>query len=417
MKSEGQFIRKISNISLWLGAWIAIISVNPWFAWNVDLNLILVPVFIVLRLLCARIEHTAAQIISTLFFLLASIFLSQIMIATIFTSIRLFVWTLFPGILIILMDGRQKKILLRRIITIYSALIAFSLLGFILFKMGVPLPNSPIDNANPVYGSFTNYYFFTLQMDLGMFTRFSSMFIEPGHVGMISALILFITGYRLNNWKTISLTVALIWTFSLAGYALYIGGLIIRMLCTSRRPLRIIVYIALGSVILGSIAVWYANNNDDPFSTLILNRVEVDSSGKVSGNNRTTENFDAFYDQFSRNDQFLTGIGMNQMYERFYGTPNTSYKTFILENGFLSICAFILFWIIFCWCYPSKLALCFSMLLFGSFLQRPYILWPIELYTALCAIPGFMTMRRDSTWRRKARKLLLSNSGDASMAV
>lgn len=379
-----------SNISLWIGAIIAIMSLKPWFGWAFDFNLFLIPIFISLRILCFRKTYSFSIWISFLFFIPASIFLLQLFSTSIPSSIKILVYIIIPIVTILFMSPMEKRILLNRTINIYCIILLISLFGFIMFKIGVPLLNSPIDNPNPVYSNFTNYYFFTLSLNLGIFTRFSSMFIEPGHVGMINSIILFIIGYKIQNFKSLLLTITLIWTFSLAGYLLYLIGLSIRTFCVSSNLTKTIAKLIGIIIFIGSVGTsLYVWNRDNPFSIMILSRLDVDSSGNFSGNNRTTGNFNSYYKQFESTDEFFTGIGANRMYKYFYGTPNTSYKTFILENGIIAMMFLLLFFLIYLWAFPSRLGFGLLILLIAAFIQRPYILWPIESYIALSSITIF----------------------------
>lgn len=379
-----------SNLSLWIGAIIAIMSLKPWFGWAFDFNLFLIPIFISLRILCFKKAYSICAWISFLSFIPASIFLLQLFSTSIPSSIKILIYTIIPIVAILFMGPMEKKILLNRIINIYCLILLVSLIGFIMFKIGVPLLNSPIDNPNPVYGNFTNYYFFTLSLNLGIFTRFSSMFIEPGHVGMINSIILFIIGYRILNFKSLLLTITLIWTFSLAGYLLYLIGLVLHTFCVSKDLTKTIAKLMGIIIFIGFMGTsLYVCNRDNPFSIMILSRLEIDSSGNFSGNNRTTDNFNSYYKQFKSTDEFFTGIGVNRMYKYFYGTPNTSYKTFILENGVIAMLFLLLFFLIYLWSFPSRLGFGLLILLMIAFIQRPYILWPIESYIALSSITLF----------------------------
>jgi len=126
---------------------------------------------------------------------------SEETIEDIFTSItRWFSWILIPSLLLFVL-------LLFQDIT--------PPLGYISYD--AILDGKEIETA---YSEYANY----LLLIKGVFydIRFNSIFLEPGHLGMISSFMLFANGYNFKKKECWVILFAIILSLSLAGYVLTI---------------------------------------------------------------------------------------------------------------------------------------------------------------------------------------------------
>jgi hypothetical protein len=80
------------------------------------------------------------------------------------------------------------------------------------------------------------------------------------------------------------------------------------------------------------------------------------------------------------------GIGTEEYLKGRYGFNNSSYKNFIVEEGYIGLVLIWLSFILYYRAYPSRRGRNFMILMMLSFLQRPYMLWASESYTYLCAL-------------------------------
>lgn len=375
---------------------MAIVSMKPWFAWGLPFDTLLSILFILTRIPFIKKEDSLKNILLVESFLIFSVFYIQLFQIPIKLSAIRIVVTILPICLFILTSAKEKYTFTRRLIKIYSIILFVSLIGFALKTVGVPLSYTLLSNPNPFYEPYKNYYFFTVYQDLDLFTRFTSIFSEPGHVGMISAILLYLNGFSLKNISNVIMTIALIWSFSLAGFLIYGVGLTLYLVLKSSHPLKSFMKVILGCGLVAGIAIaTYSPSNDDMMTQLILKRLEFDSSKGLAGNNRNTGNFDNIYTNFTHNDKVIVGMGSEEYGRKFYGTANSSYKTFIMEYGWGATVFLLLFAFLCLKFYPSRLGFGLLILLIISFLQRPYFMWFIECFTYISAIFVFNIKRNN----------------------
>ena len=80
----------------------------------------------------------------------------------------------------------------------------------------------------------------------------------------------------------------------------------------------------------------------------------------------------------------LFGIGDEEFAERF-GSGNSSYKTFIVQNGIISLIFLFFLYCMLVRFYLSSIYVGLIILYIASFLQRPYALWEVELFLFMSA--------------------------------
>lgn len=381
-----------NKILVLLACILAICSAKPWFSWGFDVLLYLGIVFDLCGLiLLFHQTYFKSTILNILIFFVVSIPILKIGLDPINLVFRGIIKIVIPFIIILLFNLNLKKNLLVLVIKVYSIIIFVSLIGFTLFLLGLKLPYSYIENSNPYYDNFVNYYFFIEENSFHFFHRFNSIFTEPGHVGMINAILLYINGFSLKKWENITLTLGLVLSFSLAGYMLYLIGILLFLLSTSKN-IKFLLFRIFCSVILLSIgiaAITYYAPQDNIFTSLILDRISFNESGEFSGNNRTTLNFDRNYTQYKNTREFYSGLSSKDFGDHFNGTPNSSVTSFIYENGILSLIFTFIFLLFYTFTYYSKQGVGLLIIIVLSFLQRPYFFWAIESFSYLCAIPFF----------------------------
>jgi hypothetical protein len=287
-----------------------------------------------------------------------------------------------------LLNADFKRYYLDLLLKVFAIIVGISLLFYIAWINGVHLPSTPLENDNSFYDTFQNYYFFISSGDYGPLNRFSSIFTEPGHLGMICSILLYVNGYTWKDWRNIIMTIALIWSFSLAGYMLYLFGIIVYQITTNRNVARLIKNMILS--ILGIIVLVSAVNliNSDIIETKILDRLELDSEKGISGNNRNTKYFDLAYDNLEPYDLIL-GLPPATLIAKGYSVGNSSYKNFIMQDGYLGLLLLTICLALYAKSFPSKRGYGLLALLALSFLQRPYILWEMESLTYFAALTYF----------------------------
>lgn len=267
---------------------------------------------------------------------------------------------------------------------VFCAIIAVSLVCYLMVLAGVSIPYT-VD----FYGDMTSdsyylarNYFVLIQLSSRFtdiaFERFQSIFLEPGYLACLIVMMFYIDKFKFKERKSnIILLIALLLTFSIAGYLLFVAFYMIRTMKGSKYKILSIIgvlFLALGVYLYGT----YYNEGDNEVNTQVLKRLQYDGErGAIEGYNRTTEEFDAYFDDFIFSNKVV--MGDYQGYERLFasGGPNVGIKYYIVVYGLLGLLAYCLF--LYSPFYravkKNYLTLSFMLLWFVIFVRGNYVMW------------------------------------------
>lgn len=288
--------------------------------------------------------------------------------------------------LVILLSDDEKVELMRMFTKIYVVIVGFSLLFFALYQFGVELPYSIVKyETNTSYPDFKCYPFLLVQNEYQLISRFQSVFLEPGHLGMISALLLYVDGYRLKRSEGVILCLSILLSLSLAAYMLLVVGFMLHYVMVHKGMLKHVVLSLMWILVVFVLALfYYMYNPDAAFSQRIVERLEFDEDKGFKGNNRTSASFDSYYEHFYQTSDCLIGVGPTEYNLASWGgrskDGSSSYKVFIVQHGLIGLFLLILFFSMYTYQHKSKLLLGLLLLYIASFWQRPYALWEVELF-------------------------------------
>ena len=171
--------------------------------------------------------------------------------------------------------------------------------------------------------------------------RFNSVFMEPGHLGTAGTFLLLT---QLGNWKkwyNAIILVSTILTFSLAAFVLLVMVMFVNAWVKGKRILPKLLCL-VGFLIIVTIGAILYNDGDNLLNTLIIERLEIDD-GKLAGDNRVTDTFEAAYNDFLQTDDILFG----REYELAeFGWGNAGYRVYIYDYGLVVLALTILFYIL-----------------------------------------------------------------------
>ncbi len=299
----------------------------------------------------------------------------------------------FPVLIFLISSVEEKKTFLEFFTKFIAIILSVSLVAYLYVLVGGTLPHSKITMSdNKFYDYFYNYNFFIVVHDtrnFSIFARFQSIFTEPGHLSMMAALLLYANDYKLKKWQNLIIFISLIFTFSLAGYVLFVAGIFLHRFARSEKKVPMFFALVFVGILFGGITLIYYNSNPDSLvSRVIISRLMPDKKRGFAGNNRNSVRFKNAYKEFMEEGSVRTFTGWgNSMAQEFPEGGNASYKNFIYEYGLVGFC---LLWIMYaCFTIGAKnlLPLCFLLLYMLSFWQRPYATWisQIFIYIAYCA--------------------------------
>ncbi len=378
----------LSELSLWLLCVIMLYSMRIYVLWDrTYVFYLVVSLFCFIRIGFLKRKIGKKKLIEC--------YLCLLMYSVLDLFHLCYVKELFPYILqhvllvwmVILLSNKEKIRLLELFSNIYTGIVGCSLFFYMLHFFGVNLPSKIVGiESNTSYPDFLCYPFLLIPNDLDLFYRFQSVFLEPGHLGMISALLLYVNQYSLRKISVWILFLSILLSLSLAAYMLLLIGFVLHYVMSGKFLKRLlVVFLYIATVIILGISL-YVYNPDAAFSKTIVERLEYDESKGISGNNRTTESFDSFYEQrFYKGWDCLLGVGPKEFSQNTWGDNrgqggNASYKVFIVKYGLLGIFVLVLFFSMYTYFYRSKLLFGLLLLYAASFLQRPYALWEVELF-------------------------------------
>ena len=217
-----------------------------------------------------------------------------------------------------------------------------SILCYFLYLGGFSIPHYPISMPDTNY-SFENYRFFLLddRFAMQLVPRFHAVFLEPAHLAIACVTLLLAQVGQWRRWYNIVIIVALIMSFSLAGYILMVYVLLAASWMKGRAIVAKVVALVV-ALSLGVMFVAFYNDGDNLVNELILQRMEVNDEGEMEGDNRVSDDFNKQFETFMQSDQVLTGVG----YEKFQRTAqggNAGFRVFLYCNGFISLFMLLVF--------------------------------------------------------------------------
>ncbi len=250
-------------------------------------------------------------------------------------------------------------------------ILALSIFGFILYLNGVNLPSFP-SSFNDGFYSYQNYYLFMIDDRLVglqvIMPRFSSVFLEPGHLGSACTMLLMTQIKKWKKWYNIVLFTATLLSFSLAAYVMLVALIILRAWVLNKQIIKKIIIAVIMIITVGISSIFY-NDGDNLIHNLIVMRLEIED-GELAGNNRTTDCFDSEYQRYWQSSDIFFG----RITDGSFG--NSGYKVFIYENGIVGLSLLILlFTTILCkysdWRHLTMS--CIICILF--FIVRGFVMW------------------------------------------
>jgi len=291
---------------------------------------------------------------------------------------------IFGCIFFVINLEQSKKIAFIKFATNGMAIIlGISLLFYILLILGMPLSYTNIEYKNGWYPS-RNYYTFITGIDLIGMYRFKSIFMEPGHLTMGLAPLLFANKYDIKNKSVLILFTAQLFTLSLAGYIAMAIGVLFQSFSKSKGKTQR----KLLCVIITLIVILVTNvSKDDFLYKSVISRFEI-VDGKLAGDNRFSYQLESYYNRFVKTSDFLTGIGPEFFKYNFDGdTGNSGYKLFLIQYGLIGGILVVIFYTFLSFKFRRYQTFGLSLIMMMLLLQNSYPLWFAVPFVYICGMP------------------------------
>ena len=128
-----------------------------------------------------------------------------------------------------------------------------------------------------------NNHVFLITYVLRETDRFNGYFIEPGHLGMMGAFLLYADGFDFK--KKTSWVILVLLTLSLSGYVLLFVGFLFAKYERKEISLKFVLFIGILILAVYLFGTFY-NEGDNALNERILSRLEYDEERGIEGNNR-----------------------------------------------------------------------------------------------------------------------------------
>lgn len=334
---------------------IALQSFGCWLFWAVD-NLVIAFFFLVISVVFVGMHKdwkdlTPRMNRSHFFFYLIALLLYSVGNNIIgWLRIIMIVWPLY---VVFVLNSKYKVHLLFFFRKALFILVSVSLLAWILYLFGINLPHTTVyygQTAGSYHYIYENYFFFLQNISSAkalLIPRFCSVFIEPGYLGCLMAILIYQGNYKFGkgyyeNWIFL---IALLFTLSLAGWLLLILGYLInkmrsfKSVMTSFFAIAIIVFIIIPYI-------QRFNNGFNYINEAIFDRLEFDETrGTISGYNRSSEDLDqSFWTSFVYSSDLFLG---NKNYIESVSDRadnEVSWTAYIINNGLLAFVFLVIYY-------------------------------------------------------------------------
>ena len=267
----------------------------------------------------------------------------------------------FVGVFFVfLLKNKYKARFLETLTKTLSVILGVSLLVWILVQLGVQMPKTTISYlGDGTVFTLNNYYVFIEYPDMFDYHRFMSIFIEPGYLGTLLAILIYINNFEFKRKEVLIIFLSFIFTFSIAGYLMLAVGYVSFVLKNKNHAIR---YLFFSLFILTiSYNLLFQINDGKVLNALVISRLEIDNEKGLSGYNRTDDEMDNMFIQFLGSKDVLTGIG--ERYKHF--GSNVGYKPYIIINGLIGL-LLLLFSYLSGWYFNKRL---FSLTIFIFFIM------------------------------------------------
>ena len=355
-----KFYFKVYQYSLLL---MILWSQHAWFTWMLDSDKIVGYFFDILFLFVAFYYKSECDIKVVLnkkkqlalYTLLLGLVLSLDTIKTIPNYI-----VVYLPLLVLASDKRYCSNHIEILSKLLGIIVVIGIVPYLLWLIG----SLNIDGTFIKYGEYDEFYIVPSTMTSGF--RYQSVFLEPGYLGTLCALFLYINNYNLRKYYNFFFLIALLFSLSLAGYMLTIIGLFLQIGIQKKKYFALL--LSFGILISGYLFMTQYEGGNNYFNWMIVERLQYDEDKGFSGNNRFDEKTDKLFKQSMEDGRFLFGIGTEEFENQ--KIEGAGYKVFILHYGIIAYALILLFyWIEASIVRDKRKAFCMCLMLYSSFFK------------------------------------------------
>ena len=332
------------------------VSMQLYFTWKIPESIINLCCAIILMLYLFKIKFTIRSIGIILLLVICYVY-NYIHITAAYSLISFvnMISIIFISLFFLLTNVEFKLKLLSSFDYFLKFLCLVSLIGWLLFLIGIPLPHYHSETTD-FYIHEVYYLFVITNNSIGnIIPRFSGMFLEPGHIGSTACLLLYIHKFNFRIKSNYIYLFSILFSLSLAAYCLFFIGICMYYFLKGRHIIKYVLLLGCFAAIFVSIGLTY-NSGDNIVNEKILSRL-VFEDGQLAGDNRTSMLFDSYYDEWLEKGDILWGYGREAY--GYDGSTNillgcASFKRFFFVQGFVGVVLVAILYFILFYKYRSK---------------------------------------------------------------
>lgn len=214
---------------------------------------------------------------------------------------------------------------------IYSIILIPSIIVYLaIVFVGISFPSqviSPMNSAKSI--DYFQFPFLLVPTNVVDMFRFMAIFDEPGVVGTISGVLLFVRGIHIKDWTTYPILISGFLSFSLAFYLLLIAYILLYQSVKAK---------VVSIFILFLLFIYFGDN--DFVQEKVFERLQVEN-GQMVGINRTQTSMESFMRDFKNSDKYWFGYGDNYA-QNVVNKGGASYKDLIVNYGIIGFSFFVI---------------------------------------------------------------------------
>lgn len=286
-----------------------------------------------------------------------------------------------PVSLIIFLNDNDRIKCLRYIVKWFAMLMVPAIITYILCQtIGLPSLGT-LKLHDSLYQAdwylYKKNYLFCTMYALKETVRFNGPFNEPGHLGMMSAFLLFADGFKFYKKSTWIILLALLMTLSLSGYVLAFMGFLLRKYNEGKVKIKWLIpffIFIVGGYLYGT----YYNDGDNIINERIISRFEYDEERGIVGNNRAMGDIHLYFlNMLSDPYLLLFGYDRETVFQwALEGSRGSGMEVFTVQHGIVGVLLSIfLYFVCFLYSQPKKTAMLFLIYMILILLQRSYWYW------------------------------------------
>jgi len=369
--------QRLYNFSLLL---LFLSSMHVWFFWKIKPHYIAVFITLIsiyfIRVNNISLKYSKNIIIAFLLLIISGMFglgskFGTGHLAPLFLIIPIYILTCIN-------DKQLHQSLLNYITNFFAYLLPISLFVYVVsYFLSIPDIGKISPSNSGDYSSYLNYII-CLKNTYRYNYRFSAIFMEPGHLGMIMSYLLYAQKYNFKDNRVKIILVASLFTLSLAAYMLIFLGYLLYLYSERKINVKYVFAVFISISILWLLSAYY-NGGDNFLYEKIFERLKYDPDNLIAGNNRTYGVTDTFFLKMIKTKFFWFGIGFDN-YIALMEVANfggAGWKAYIMQRGFLSLLLVIIGYLFLGFSFNEhrRYTIGFTILFAISFWQRAYPLW------------------------------------------